>query len=94
MNTGGATEPVREEEADSLATLEERIRQAIELVMRLRREKEAALAEKDAALREAAGAREQVARLSQELEAARAERKQVRTRIEKLLGQIDALGTA
>jgi len=94
MNTGGGTEPVRQQEADSLATLEERIRQAVELVTRLRREKEAALADKESALREAAGVREQLAKLSQELEALREERQQVRTRIEKLLGQIDALGTA
>jgi FtsZ-binding cell division protein ZapB len=94
MNTGGATEQVREEEADSLATLEERIRQAVDLVTRLRREKEAALADKESALREAAGVREQLVKLSQELEALREERRQVRTRIEKLLGQIDALGTA
>jgi FtsZ-binding cell division protein ZapB len=94
MNTSGGTEPVREEEVDSLATLEERIRQAVELVSRLRKEKDEALADRQAALREAAGVREQVTKLSQELEALRAERKQVRTRIEKLLGQIDALTTA
>lgn len=94
MNTSAGTELVRDEEADSLATLEERIRQAIELVSRLRMEKEEALAGKEAALRETAGVREQLAKLSQELEALRAERKQVRTRIEKLLGQIDALSTA
>lgn len=70
-------EPPQEQEADSLATLEERIRQAIDLVTRLRRE--------------AAEAREEAAKLTRELEALRAERQQVRTRIEKLLSQIDAL---
>ena len=48
-----------EDQVDSLATLEERIRQAIELVERLRREKNAAIAERDVAIREAAAAREQ-----------------------------------
>ncbi len=81
-----------EDQIDSLGTLEERIRQAIELVTRLRREKDAALAERDAANREAAFAREQAAGLGRELDALRAERSQVRGRIEKLLSQIDALG--
>jgi FtsZ-binding cell division protein ZapB len=80
-----------EDQVDSLATLEERIRQAIELVARLRNEREAALAERDAAAREAASAREQAASLTREIESLRAERGQVRDRIEKLLGQIDTL---
>ena len=57
-----------EDQIDSLGTLEERIRQAIDLVTRLRREKDAALSERDAALREAASAREQMASVSQELD--------------------------
>ncbi|MBM3744820.1 MAG: cell division protein ZapB [Acidobacteria bacterium] len=81
-------------EPDSLAALEERIRQTAELVIRLRRERDAAVAEKLAAEREAAEARGHTGRLSQELEALRAERAQVRTRIEKLLGQIDALAAS
>ncbi len=87
-----------QEDVDSLGALEDRIRQAIELVARLRREKDAALAEKesalaerDAALREVAFAREQSTGVSQELDSLRAERRQVRNRIEKLLGQIDSL---
>lgn len=81
-----------EDQIDSLGTLEERIHQAIDLVGRLRRDKEAALAERDAAQREAAFAREQSAGMARELEDLRAERSQVRGRIEKLLSQIDALG--
>lgn len=91
-------ELLREDEVDSLAHLEERVLKAAELVNRLRREKdaamkekEAALSERDVAVREAAEARTQVARLSQELETLRGERIQVRTRIEKLLGQMDLL---
>ena len=73
-----------ETETDSLGSLEERIQQAIQLVVRLRHEKDAALAE-------AAGAKADATRLAAELKTLQAERKQVRTRIEKLLGQIDQL---
>lgn len=69
---------------DALGSLEERIHQAVQLVTELRREKEAAL-------REAAEARAQAVRVSEELDALRAERKQVRSRIEKLLSHIDQL---
>lgn len=83
---------LNQEEVDSLGSLEERIRQAIELVARLRREKEAAQAERDAALEGAASAQRQLSVLNEELETLRAERRQVRNRIEKLLGQIESLG--
>ena len=78
-------------EPDSLAALEERVRQTAELVARLRRERDAALAGQQAAERAAAEARAQAVTLAQELEGLRAERTQVRTRVEKLLAQIDAL---
>jgi FtsZ-binding cell division protein ZapB len=73
-----------EQETDSLGALEQRIQQAVQLVVRLRQEK-------DAALQEAAAARAEAGRLSDELKTLHAERKQVRSRIEKLLGQIDQL---
>ena len=73
-------------ELDALASLEERIRGAVELVNSLRstnRELEAqlsaALADRDA--------------VRQELDDLRSERKQVRSRIEKLLGQLDLLSS-
>ncbi|MBI1790604.1 MAG: hypothetical protein HYR60_23995 [Acidobacteria bacterium] len=69
-----------DQEPDSLATLEERILQAVQLVASLRQEKDAALA--------------QLAAQTAELESLRAEKKKVRTRIEKLLAQIDQLGGA
>jgi FtsZ-binding cell division protein ZapB len=72
-------------DTDALSGLEERIQQAVQLVTRLRQEK-------DAALQEAAEARAHAAKLSEEVKNLQAERKQVRTRIEKLLGQIDELG--
>ncbi|MGQ9634983.1 MAG: cell division protein ZapB [Bryobacteraceae bacterium] len=80
-----------EPENDVFARLEQRIQQAAELVARLREEKEAALAERDAALREAADARALAVRLSQELELLRAQRNEVRNRVEKLIAQIDSL---
>lgn len=73
-----------EQEADALSSLESRIQRAIETVARLR-------AEKQAALDEAAEAKAEVARLTEDNRLLHAERKQVRARIEKLLGQIDQL---
>jgi FtsZ-binding cell division protein ZapB len=73
-----------QQELDSLGHLEERITRAVELVSRLTAEKlslesqvAAAIAEQDS--------------MRQELDELRSERKQVRTRIEKLLGQMDLL---
>jgi len=72
------------QESDSLSSLEDRIQRAIQLVARLRQEKEAALAE-------AAEARADAQRMADELKTLQAERKQVRGRIERLLEQIDEL---
>ena len=72
-------------ETDSLAGLEERIQKAVALVQRLRQEKEAAL-------KEIAETKAENNALAEELDSLRAERKQVRARIEKLLGHIDQLG--
>ncbi len=74
-------------ETDSLSSLEDRIQRAIQLVSQLRREKEAAA-------EEAAEAKAEAARLGDEVKALQAERKQVRSRIEKLLGQIDQLSSS
>jgi FtsZ-binding cell division protein ZapB len=51
----------------------------------------AALADREAAAESAAHAQEQTGALVKEIESLRAERKQVRSRIEKLLGQMDLL---
>lgn len=75
------------QETDSLNSLEQRIQQAIQLVSRLR-------AEKDSALEQAAQARAESARLAEDIVALQEERKEVRQRIEKLLGQIDELGAS
>ena len=74
-------------ENDSLSSLEDRIQRAVQLVARLRQEKEAAVAE-------AAEARRAAALLGDEVKTLQAERKQVRSRIEKLLGQIDQLSAS
>lgn len=74
------------QDIDSLGSLEQRIQQAIELVSRLR-------SEKTAAEEEAAESKAEAARLAEEVQALQAERKQVRQRIEKLLGQIDQLSS-
>lgn len=88
----------REQEIDALSSLEERINRAVEAVSYLRKEKdviaqqlETVMVERDAARKDAALAQAQAQKVAQELEDLRSERKQVRTRIEKLLGQMDLL---
>jgi FtsZ-binding cell division protein ZapB len=76
-----------DQESDSLSTLEERIQRAVQLVVRLRQEREAAV-------QDAAEARREAALLADEVKTLQAERKQVRNRIEKLLGQIDQLSAS
>ena len=73
-----------EQETDSLSSLEDRIQRAVQLVARLRQEREAAV-------QDAAEAKREAALLADEVKTLHAERKQVRSRIEKLLGQIDQL---
>ena len=78
-------------ESDTLSSLEERIHRAVQLVSKLRQEKESALQEAADAQADAAEARTEADRLSGLVKTLEADRKQVRTRIEKLLGQIDQL---
>jgi len=79
---------------DALASLEERVRRAADLVASLRAERDAALADAEAARKAAIPAIEEARKLRSELEGLRSERVQVRKRIEKLLGQMDLLGGA
>jgi FtsZ-binding cell division protein ZapB len=83
--TPAGQEPFTLRESDSLSSLEERIQQAVQLVARLRQER-------DAALEQSAETKAEAERLAGEVRTLQAERKQVRTRIERLLGQIDQLG--
>ncbi len=76
-----------EQENDSLSSLEDRIQRAVQLVSVLRQEREAAV-------RDAAEAKREAALLAEEVKGLQAERKQVRSRIEKLLGQIDQLSAS
>ena len=98
MNMGLLDAPT-EPASDDLTSLEERIRRIVELVGELRRENaalaqgmKAAATEREQAAGDAAEARAQAAGVKQELESLRAERSQVRGRIERLLGQMDLLG--
>ena len=79
--------------ADPLASLEERIERAVELIPRLREERGAAVKERDAAVREAEEARSRLDGLLEEIKSLRQDREEVRVRIEKLLGTMDVLGT-
>src|SRR5690242_3063732 len=93
------------QELDALASLEERIHKAVELVSQLRAEKETLRIDNEnlrgennalhtsnqAALKEAMAARTRAAEIEGELQPLRAARKQVRGRIGKLLGHIDQL---
>jgi FtsZ-binding cell division protein ZapB len=74
------------EDADALQNLEERIIRAVDLVAQLRKEKDAAVKAND-------DLKAENTRLSEELDSLQSERKQVRSRIEKLLGQMDHLSS-
>lgn len=90
----------RIEESDALASLEERILRAVQLVTQLRSEKEQAEAQARAIRSDSQSVASQVdalkaenARLLDEVAELREERSQVRSRIEKLLGQMDTLAS-
>jgi len=70
--------------SDALDSLEERILRAVQLVSQLRREKEAAEAN-------AAELQTQNRELTAELESLRNDRGEVKSRIERLLSQLDNL---
>ena len=101
-------ETVNEESVDTLGNLEQRIQRAVELLTTLRGENHKlneqlseVTMERDIASEELAGVRSQlsnseaqVSKLSEEAESLREERKQVKNRIEKLLGQMDLLNAS
>ncbi len=90
------------EDSDSLASLEERITRAVQLVRSLREQNadlqkklEAATQERDAALVSLSKSKHsdlEAEKFKAELDQLKSERKHVRNRIEKLLGQMDLLG--
>jgi len=78
-------------DSDSLASLEERIRKTVEMVATLKSERDEAIAERERIEKAAAGALSENQQLRREVEELRRERNAVRTRIEKLLSQMDTL---
>lgn len=85
-------------EPDALASLEERILRAVELVSQLRKEKEAAEAKLQSVTAEQSATSKTIEELElentmlkEELATLRSERDHVRNRIEKLLSQMDSL---
>jgi hypothetical protein len=71
---------VQEERIDTLASLEQRITRAVELITDLRNENE--------------HLRQGLTAAQRELDELRSERKQVKARIEKLLGQMDLVSAS
>lgn len=98
-------ETVNEEGIDTLASLEQRVQRAVEVLNSLRSENHelsqqlaAVKSERDQAQQELDDTRKQLSeseaqlgRLSEDLSHLRDERKHVKSRIEKLLGQMDLL---
>ena len=84
----------QELDIDTLTHLEDRVQKAVALVHRLRQEKDAALKELAATQTALDDSRSANAALTAELEGLQTERRQVRGRLEKLLGHIDQLGAA
>lgn len=87
-------------EEDALVSLEEGILRAVELIGQLRQENdtlrqqlESRSADREAAAAHVVELRAENERLGAELQSLRNERGEVRTRIEKLLGQLDLLTT-
>jgi FtsZ-binding cell division protein ZapB len=81
-------------ETDALSHLEDRIQRAVALVHRLRLENEVALKELTATQTALEDSRRTNAQQAEEIESLRAERQQVRGRLEKLIGHIDQLGAS
>lgn len=72
---------------DALASLEERITRAVQVLTNLRSENEQLQKDKGEL-------QQKVQQLSEEVDALRGERRQVKTRIEKLLTQLDLLSAS
>ena len=81
-------------ETDALSHLEDRIQRAVALVHRLRIENEVVLKELTATQTALEDSRRTNAQQAEEIDSLRAERQQVRGRLEKLIGHIDQLGAS
>ena len=89
-----------EDDNDSLANLEARILKAVEVISTLREENsslrkqlQTVIDEKERVSKDTKDASSKAEKAAAELESLRSERAQVRTRIEKLLGQMDLLSS-
>jgi FtsZ-binding cell division protein ZapB len=80
-------------ELDALSSLEARIAKAALALAQLRKERDAAREEAEMLRLERDDAQERLAKIESEREALQTERKAVRTRIEKLLGQMDLISS-
>jgi len=85
------TNTARLDQTDSLASLEERVIRAVQLVSELREERDALRKQLEGAENRISELKAQNADLAEAVEGLQSERKQVRGRIEKLLGQMDLL---
>ena len=88
-----AMDILSEQEQDTLDNLEARVAKTVELVAQLRAERDAAREEASRWETEATTLRNSLTKAEQERETMQAERKAVRSRIEKLLGQMDLLSS-
>lgn len=80
-------------EVDQLAALEARVTKAVETITKLRAERDAARKEIEAARKETDSARKDAADAKATIAKLEDEKKNVRGRIEKLLGQIDLVSS-
>ena len=93
-----ATSPWQENSLDHLAALEERVIKAVTLITELREEREiimqdleTAIAGRQSAEQTISEREDEIRRLQSELDALRGQQHEVRERVQKALGQLDAL---
>lgn len=86
-------ESITEPQLDALASLEARISKAASVIGQLRKERDSAVEEAELLRLERDELRDKLAKLESERETMQTERKAVRTRIEKLLGQMDLISS-
>ena len=81
-------------EDDALAGLEDRLLKVVEQIPALRKERDEAVAERDAARKSSLAALEEAQRLRAEVDELRSKRKQVKARLEKLIERVDQAASA
>lgn len=85
--------PAPDQQFDALASLEERIAKAVELMSDLRQEREIIMKDLESAIAAKEVAERETARLQQQVETLQAEQQTVKSRLQKILGQLDLLTT-